>query len=1047
MTSQASGPAAGRLAWLVGVGRLLWRDPAARCRAWVVCATVFVCAYAVGVLGYVLMTPELGIRCAFTPVVNHFYDEFLYPDDQPPLRQDDRIVEVGGGERIDDWPQLLRKMHLLRGERPAVVEGLNSEGLSYDPDSKGPPFVLIDGQRVVRVVYERPGVGKRVVWCRFGPAPLVTLVPSVLWFTLKIGLFVVGAIVLWRRPADRPAARFFWLCILSFGAYVGGFHWSRIVTQPLLLIVFMACAVFLPAVTLHFYLVFPRPKALLERHGRAALAVVYGPAAVFFGLLLSGYLWPRLWGIDWFSGFDGSGPPASDLRVLLTARGQIYTYFGVALLLYLFSLSCLVHSFRTAVNATERNQVKWILLGATAAVVPMGYSLYLAVWEKERFGGGAATWPMFAASACITTAYVVSITRYRLMQLDQLLSSGAVYFLMSSLAGVLYYGVVFAGLLLLGRRAGEAPSLFQVLGVCGTAMVLMMALDVVRARFRRALDRHLRREKVQVDRALQRLSQAVEQLVDPATLARRLLQTTADLLGAPGGAVYLRRGEPPLYALADGLGPPPPLTELPPGCPLVEALRQRPALAPAPADVSPAHRQLHFLGAAAAQALTHEGELLGLLVVAPRPASPYAPEEMQVLAAFAQLTALAVVSAEGHRTIEALNRELKDKVEKIAEQQRRILALQTQLMKREKPLPPEEAPAPAPAAERTEKARSSWEPPPPARSPQDSESEPKEGIVGSSSRMQQLLTLVKRVAASSSAVLLRGESGTGKELLARALHDNSPRAAKPFVKVHCAALSPGLMESELFGHVKGAFTTAIRDKVGRFESADGGTLFLDEIGDVSVEVQTKLLRVLEEMTFERVGSSEPVKVDVRIVAATHRSLEAMIGTGRFREDLFFRLNVLPIVAPPLRERIEDVPELIQHFLRLYNHRAGKAITGIDDDALVVLKGYSWPGNVRQLENVIERAVVIAEGPTITADDLPPEVFAAPGPGLAEVASGLSLPELAASLEAEQRERERREREGLVRALTAAKGNKAEAARALGVARSTLVSRLKKLGLG
>src|SRR5262249_2776206 len=204
------------------------------------------------------------------------------------------------------------------------------------------------------------------------------------------------------------------------------------------------------------------------------------------------------------------------------------------------------------------------------------------------------------------------------------------------------------------------------------------------------------------------------------------------------------------------------------------------------------------------------------------------------------------------------------------------------------------------------------------------------GLVGSSPQVQHLWHLIKRVASSSSAVLLRGESGTGKELLARAIHESSPRAGKPFVKVHCAALSPGLLESELFGHVKGAFTSAIRDKVGRFESADGGTLFLDEIGDISLEVQTKLLRVLEEMTFERVGSSDPVHVDVRIIAATHRDLEAMIAQGTFREDLYFRLNVFPITLPPLRERVEDVPELALHFLRLYAQKAGKAIGGLDD---------------------------------------------------------------------------------------------------------------------
>src|SRR5262249_50612447 len=211
-------------------------------------------------------------------------------------------------------------------------------------------------------------------------------------------------------------------------------------------------------------------------------------------------------------------------------------------------------------------------------------------------------------------------------------------------------------------------------------------------------------------------------------------------------------------------------------------------------------------------------------------------------------------------------------------------------------------------------------------------------------------------------------------LLARALHENSPRAARPFVKVNCAALAPTLLESELFGHVKGAFTNAIKDKVGRFEAAHGGTLFLDEIGDLDVALQVKLLRVLQEKTFERVGSSEPVRVDVRLIAATHQDLEALIRSGRFRQDLYYRLNVISIAVPPLRERSEDIAELATHFVRLHAARLGREPPRLDDDGLATLKGYAWPGNIRQLENVMERAVVICEGPVITLDDLPAEVF-------------------------------------------------------------------------
>ena len=322
-----------------------------------------------------------------------------------------------------------------------------------------------------------------------------------------------------------------------------------------------------------------------------------------------------------------------------------------------------------------------------------------------------------------------------------------------------------------------------------------------------------------------------------------------------------------------------------------------------------------------AHALTHEGHLLALLVLGPKDSGPYKADDLNLLAAFGQITALALENAERHRTIDVLNRDLQTKVEKISEQQRRILALQSQLTRQSAASPAE----PVAAVDAGTKD---------------------EVLVGSSVPMRQLLQLVRKVAASPSAVLLRGESGTGKELLARALHDHSPRAGKAFVTVHCAALASGLLESELFGHVKGAFTNAHRDKVGRFELAHGGTLFLDEIGDISLEVQTKLLRVLQEKTFERVGSSEALTVDVRILAATHQDLEELIRQGRFREDLYYRLNGITVAVPPLRSRREDVPELALHFLRMHARRCGKELDQIDDEAMMALKSFAWPGNVR-----------------------------------------------------------------------------------------------------
>jgi two-component system, NtrC family, response regulator HydG len=243
-------------------------------------------------------------------------------------------------------------------------------------------------------------------------------------------------------------------------------------------------------------------------------------------------------------------------------------------------------------------------------------------------------------------------------------------------------------------------------------------------------------------------------------------------------------------------------------------------------------------------------------------------------------------------------------------------------------------------------------------------------VVGVSPAWRRLMTLVDQVADSSATVLIQGESGTGKELVARAIHERSSRRKGPFVAVNCAALPETLLESELFGYEKGAFTGAAGRKEGRFELADGGTLFLDEVADLSPVTQPKILRVLQEGEFERVGGTKSVRVDVRIVTATNRDLAALVRDKRFREDLYYRLNVITIVAPPLRERKEDIPVLAQHFLRVYAAKNNRRLAGFSDDALGCLEAYSWPGNVRELENVVERAVVLARGSRIEVADLP-----------------------------------------------------------------------------
>jgi two-component system response regulator HydG len=266
-----------------------------------------------------------------------------------------------------------------------------------------------------------------------------------------------------------------------------------------------------------------------------------------------------------------------------------------------------------------------------------------------------------------------------------------------------------------------------------------------------------------------------------------------------------------------------------------------------------------------------------------------------------------------------------------------------------------------------------------------------DNIVGASPALQEVFNVVEQVAPTKASVLITGESGTGKELIAQAIHENSPRAAAPFVKLHCASLAETILESELFGHEKGSFTGAAGRREGRFKQADGGTLFLDEIGEISPTIQVKLLRFLQEKTFERVGGNETVKVDVRIIAATNRDLASEVAAGKFREDLYYRLNVVNIETPPLRARPSDLLPLATHFLRRFSKENGKRIEGFSEDAVERITGYRWPGNVRELENVIERAVVLCDAAKLTAKHLPAGVGASvrggmriPGSTMAEI---------------------------------------------------------------
>ncbi len=314
-------------------------------------------------------------------------------------------------------------------------------------------------------------------------------------------------------------------------------------------------------------------------------------------------------------------------------------------------------------------------------------------------------------------------------------------------------------------------------------------------------------------------------------------------------------------------------------------------------------------------------------------------------------------------------------------------------------------------------------------------------LIGDSEPITKLVAQVRRAAATDATVLVHGESGTGKELVARMLHDLSPRKSGPFISTHCAALAETLLESELFGHERGAFTGAVKKKLGRFELADGGTIFLDELGEISSTVQTKLLRVLQEREIQRVGGEETVKVDVRVIAATHRDLKAEVAAGRFREDLYYRLHVVPLEIPALRERPEDIGVLARHFVARHAPRINPRVTGLSADAITAMARYAWPGNVRELENAVEQALVFCENPIVSEADLPAFLQAAvvraqSVQGALPVPHGdRPLPDILEDLE----------RQLIERAYEKAGRVKTETARLLGIKTSALYYKLEKYG--
>lgn len=995
-------------------------------------------------------------------------------------------------------------------------------------DDHGLEIARPNGSDGVKITFRSRDTGKiHQAKVKIQSVPMSDIGLTLVWLLLELVIFSVGAVAFWNRPFDDAARLFFAMCTVTLAAFVGGFHWWTLGSSFWLILPFAMCGILLPAVILHFFLVYPRPKPPLTLWPKTVISLIYAVplAAILTFVAVDGFLWIVLEWTDQRSVVDvnfketlverwdnalhipaqssftiGSKqfvyivegknvelreitvahaddeflevlsglhenervvlnplsrfkkeisdlekkvvvgePKASAMTLDIAAstpievkrtllnwlRVGIYSYICIAALYFMVALVALANSWLTTRNPVERNQVRWILLAGCTASFFIGFDLYLAFVHREYFVLGGGRWPMFLASLVFMFAYAIGIVRYKLMLIDQIVNRGMSYYVMS-------YGATGAIALLISWSALTLSSPNSVVReqptriIAGILMLAVVLLLWLRDSWQDFVDRRFFREKYRLDKALQRINQAVGRLADVDFLSQRMLTSCRDALQSELVAIYLRDAKTNLFRLVgaegDSIGLPMQFTAPEEFCPALEADPTLQRVTAVSRDtMTPIQRLLRQVKADLIHALETNGEITGIVVLGSKQNGlMYSAEDLTFLTALGQITGIALHAAKVHQSLKELNEELRVKVDQVAQQRQQIAMLQAEIN-----------------TQRVE-----------PQSTQVIEFR-RESIIGHSAELGRVLDMVRKVAPSESSVLVRGESGTGKELLAKAIHENSPRRSGPLVSVHCAALSSGLLESELFGHVKGAFTGAHSDKQGRFELAHGGTLFLDEIGDISAETQVKLLRVLQQREFEPVGGAKTIKVDVRLIAATHQNLERLITEGKFREDLFYRLNVISICLPPLRERPEDILDLAVFFLKAASSRSGKRIARFNDDALNALMRYGWPGNIRELQNVIERAVVLAEHETVELADLPFDIQNATSSIRTIRRTGAEFDSLIATgnpssiWNEEDPESERRQ---LIEALQLCGGNKTKAARRLGLPRSTYFSKLKKYGI-
>ncbi|MFN0250905.1 MAG: sigma 54-interacting transcriptional regulator [Kofleriaceae bacterium] len=820
--------------------------------------------------------------------------------------------------------------------------------------------------------------------------PITLEPPRVPWDSLVAAVLAAillgfGLVARIARPDDLDAKRFYRSAVIYALVYTGALSWTKLIIHPALGLVFLVALFLGPPLSLHLSIDFPHREAntvRVRRWKRASytLSVVLGTGCLIAMGIAVGEYL--------------AGRPDTALRY---AVAMIAAQIALIPVHTSFGLISQIRAHRTAAGAL-RAQLRWLLFAHALGGLPILISVPIAIADLDRFL--IYRYQAFVVTVAILwfVGYGLAVLRIRLADVDALIKSSLGYTITTGAAVGVYLGVVLAAGWLTSTLLGETgPWPHLVAGLVAAGL-----FGPIRTRVGGWVDRRFFRDRQHYIEALRHAGESLAVLREPDDLAREAVAQIVDAVHAEDGTLYLRARTHPSE-------PSDPTGDIawrvaystlaaPPGEPL------------APAD-----------GLAVPIYVTTDSDIDssnigGWLILGPRRSGDlYSTDDRDLLGALAAQLAVSLANARAFGTIADMSRTLASQTKTLEAQNAEIRELRDRLEDENRFLRKR-------AFAATDGATLAFD----------------------SKAMRELQANLERIARSDANVLVLGESGTGKGLLARTLHASSPRADGPFMHVDCGAIAASVFESELFGHERGAFTGATRLRRGPIELADGGTLFLDEIGELPLELQPKLLRMLEEKVILRVGATAPVSVDVRIVAATHRNLEEMVTAGTFREDLYFRLRVVELVVPPLRARRADIPALCAALLPRVARRCARPMLPLADDAIAALMAYSFPGNVRELENVLERALVLADDATaISAADLE---LSDRAPSLPEEEAAIVAPLAGETSKPHGDVMDDIERRRLTAALTAANGNQSTAAKALGMPRTTFINKLRRHGL-